>query len=75
MEQAGLTQRARIRELQASLGRGARGGAGVVRREREVRELDALVAGGCVLCGDGAIRRVDEGFVAEGEEGGEEWAL
>ena len=71
LEQAGLTQRGRIRELQASLGRG-RGGE---RREREVRELDGLVAGACALCGDVAIRRVEEPFVGEGEEAGEEWAL
>ena len=37
VEGSGLTVRARIRELQASLGRGGR-------REKEARELDALVA-------------------------------
>jgi len=36
MEGAGVTVRGRIRELQASLGRGGR-------REREARELDGLV--------------------------------
>lgn len=70
LQQAGLTQRGRIRELQASLGR-ARGGE---RREREVRELDGLVAGACALCGDAAIRLVEEPFVKEGEQG-DEWAL
>ena len=39
LEGSGLTVRGRVRELQASIGRGV-GGA---RREREVRELDALV--------------------------------
>lgn len=37
LEGSGLTKRARIRELQASIARGGR-------REREARELDALVA-------------------------------
>ena len=39
VEASGLTVRNRIRELQASIGRGVQG----ARREREVRELDALV--------------------------------
>ena len=71
LELAGMTQRGRIRELQASLGRGGRGDE---RREREVRELDALVAGACVLCGDLAIKRVEEPFVTS-EDDAEEWAL
>ena len=39
LEGSGLTTRGRIRELQASIGRGGSG----ARREREVRELDGLV--------------------------------
>ena len=39
LEGSGLTTRARIRELQASIGRGASG----ARREKDVRELDGLV--------------------------------
>ena len=39
VEGSGLTTRGRIKELQASIGRGGSG----ARREREVRELDALV--------------------------------
>lgn len=39
VEGSGLTTRGRIRELQANIGRGGSG----ARREREVRELDALV--------------------------------
>ena len=39
VEGSGLTARNRIRELQASIGRGAAG----AKREREVRELDGLV--------------------------------
>ena len=39
VEGSGLTTRGRIRELQASIGRGTTG----ARREREVRELDGLV--------------------------------
>ena len=39
VEGSGMTTRGRIRELQASIGRGGSG----ARREKEVRELDALV--------------------------------
>jgi hypothetical protein len=39
VESSGLTTRGRIRELQASIGRGGSG----ARRERDVKELDALV--------------------------------
>lgn len=67
LEGSGLTVRGRIRELQAQIGRGGR-------REKEGRELDALVAGQCVLCGDIAIKSVEEPFVTEADDQGE-WAI
>ena len=67
LEGSGMTVRGRIRELQAQIGRGGR-------REKEGRELDALVAGQCVLCGDMAIRGVEEPFVTDGDDL-EEWAI
>ncbi len=67
LEGSGLTVRARIRELQAQIGR-------VGRREKEGRELDALVAGQCILCGDIAIRSIEEPFVSENDDS-EEWAI
>ncbi|KAL8829478.1 MAG: hypothetical protein Q9170_006150 [Blastenia crenularia] len=67
LEGSGLTVRGRIRELQASIARGGR-------REREARELDALVAQQCILCGDYAIRQIDEPFVRESDDRNE-WAL
>lgn len=70
VEGSGLTVRNRIKELQASIGRGAAG----ARREREVRELDALVGKECILCNDYAIRLIEAPFVVEGEDSGE-WAL
>ncbi len=68
---SGLTVRNRIRELQALIGRGGR-------REKEGRELDALVAGSCVLCGDVAIKSIVEPFVKGDEEGEREregWSI
>ena len=70
VEGSGLTIRNKIKELQASIGRGAAG----ARREREVRELDALVGKECILCNDFAIRLIEAPFLEEGE-GKEEWAL
>ncbi|KAL9601709.1 MAG: hypothetical protein Q9219_002320 [cf. Caloplaca sp. 3 TL-2023] len=67
LEGSGLTVRGRIRELQASIARGGR-------REREARELDALVAQQCILCGDYAIKQIDEPFVT-GADDHDEWAL
>lgn len=67
LEGSGLTVRGRIRELQASIARGGR-------REREARELDALVAQQCILCGDYAIKQIDEPFVNEADDHNE-WAI
>ena len=67
LEGSGLTVRARIRELQAQIGRGGK-------REKEGRELDALVAGQCVLCGDLAIKSIEEPFVLE-TDGQDDWAI
>ncbi|KAL8898443.1 MAG: hypothetical protein Q9192_002087 [Flavoplaca navasiana] len=67
LEGSGLTVRGRIRELQASIARGGR-------REKEARELDALVAQQCILCGDYAIKLIEEPFVSEADDKNE-WAL
>ena len=67
LEGSGLTVRSRIRELQAQIGRGGK-------REKEGRELDGLVAGQCVLCGDLAIKSIEEPFVTETDDQAE-WAI
>ncbi|KAL8667665.1 MAG: hypothetical protein Q9202_000520 [Teloschistes flavicans] len=67
LEGSSLTIRGRIRELQASIARGGR-------REREARELDGLVAQQCILCGDYAIRMIEEPFVSDADDHNE-WAL
>ncbi|KAK3077868.1 hypothetical protein LTS18_009049, partial [Coniosporium uncinatum] len=71
IEQAGVARSRRIRELQGEVQRGTVIGA---KRERLIRELDGLVAGACVLCGDAAVRMVDEPFVTGADDQGE-WAL
>ncbi|KAK4172230.1 putative vacuolar membrane protein [Triangularia setosa] len=71
LEQSGAAKGRRIREIQGLIGKGVVKGE---RRERVVRELDGLVADACILCSDYAIRRINEPFVAPGEDL-EEWAL
>lgn len=67
IEGSGATTRARIRELQAAITRGGR-------RERESKELDALVAQSCILCGEFAIKQIEEPFVTESDDT-DEWAI
>ena len=67
LEESGLSTRSRIRELQAHIGRGGK-------KEKEGRELDALVAAQCVLCGDLAIKSIEEPFVTDVDDP-QEWAI
>ena len=67
VEGSNITTRAKIRELQSAISRGGR-------RERESRELDALIAQSCILCGDFAIKRIEEPFMEDAEDA-EEWAI
>ncbi|KAL9103496.1 MAG: hypothetical protein Q9163_001452 [Psora crenata] len=67
MAGSGIAVQRRIRELQASISRGGK-------REREGRELDALIGGQCILCGDLAIKSIEEPFVT-GADHAEEWAI
>ncbi|KAF2084146.1 hypothetical protein K490DRAFT_49808 [Saccharata proteae CBS 121410] len=77
---AGAGTGRRVRELQGEVavgGGGGEEGEGVgmsaKKRERAARELDALVAGQCVLCGELAVKLIDEPFVGARE--GNEWSL
>ena len=67
VEGSGITTRARVRELQAAISRGGR-------RERESRELDALVAQSCILCGEFAIKQIEEPFVTDADDK-DEWSI
>ncbi|KAF2457272.1 Pep3/Vps18/deep orange family-domain-containing protein [Lineolata rhizophorae] len=71
IEQAGVAKSKRIKELQVEVGRGTSTGA---KRERAVKELDALIASACVLCSDSAVKQIDEPFVLQSDNR-EEWAL
>ncbi|KAI9826930.1 MAG: hypothetical protein M1832_005869 [Thelocarpon impressellum] len=71
VEQAGVGKGRRIKELQTEVSRGVSGGP---RRERAVRELDALVAAACILCSEGAVKLIDEPFVTAADDKAA-WAL
>jgi len=71
LEGAGLGKRKHIKDLQNEVSRGLSTGA---KREKMVQELDGLVAEACVLCGEYAIKQIDEPFVSEADNK-EEWAL
>ncbi|KAG8623642.1 hypothetical protein KVT40_008618 [Elsinoe batatas] len=61
----------RIKELQSEIGRGVVSGK---KKERFIRELDSLVAGACVLCGEMAVKQIDLPFVTAADNR-EEWAI
>lgn len=71
MQSVGMGKSKRIRELQTEVGRAVVTGK---KRERMVRELDALVAGACVLCSETAVKRVDEPFVTA-LDSKDDWAV
>jgi vacuolar protein sorting-associated protein 18 len=71
IETSGVAKGRRIRELEMEVSKGTATGK---RREELIKELDATVAGACVLCSEIAVRLIDEPFVKEGEGVGE-WSL
>ncbi|KAI4678035.1 uncharacterized protein J4E88_006553 [Alternaria novae-zelandiae] len=71
VELAGIARGKRIAELQAEVQRGVKVGKG---RERAIRELDALVGSSCVLCGELAVKLVNEPFITATDDK-DEWAV
>jgi len=71
LKQASFSRARRIRECQVAISKGMVSGQ---RKEEMVRELDALVAAACILCGEHAIKLVDEPFVSA-QDDISEWAL
>ncbi|KAF2273809.1 uncharacterized protein EI97DRAFT_460742 [Westerdykella ornata] len=71
VELAGIAKGKRIAELQTEVSKGASLGP---KREKAIRELDALVGSACVLCSEMAVRLIDEPFVSASDDR-EEWAL
>ncbi|KAI9829636.1 MAG: hypothetical protein M1826_005526 [Phylliscum demangeonii] len=64
MEHAGVGVGRRLKELQMEVGRGGSTGTGTgTARDRAAKELDSLVAASCILCGDFAVKQIDQPFV------------
>ncbi|KAG9202695.1 hypothetical protein G6514_004187 [Epicoccum nigrum] len=71
VELAGIARGKRIAELQVEVSKGTSTGA---KREKAIRELDALVGSSCVLCSELAVKLIDEPFISATDDK-EEWAL
>jgi len=69
IELAGPAKARKIRDLQAEVQKSSG-----KKREQKIKELDGVVAGGCVLCSDMAIKQIDEPFITS-QDNREEWAL
>jgi len=68
-ELAGPARARKIKDLQADVQKSSG-----KKRETKIREYDSLVAGGCVLCSDMAIKQINEPFITA-LDNREEWAL
>ncbi|KAK7890336.1 tethering complex subunit [Exophiala xenobiotica] len=71
LESSGSSKRKRIKDLQTEVNQGLSVG---VQRQKQVQELDGLVAEQCVLCGDLGIKQIDEPFIHPGDDV-EAWAI
>jgi tetratricopeptide (TPR) repeat protein len=71
LESSGSSKRKRIKDLQTEVNQGLSIG---VQRQKQVQELDGLVAEQCVLCGDLGIKQIDEPFIHPGDDV-EAWAI
>lgn len=65
-EEASVSLKRRIMEVQGELGRN--GGGAEEGRRRAMEEFDSVVAGECVLCGDLMVKSIDVGFKGEKNE-------
>ncbi|KAL2419978.1 Vacuolar protein sorting-associated protein 18-like protein [Exophiala dermatitidis] len=71
LETSAAGKRKRIKDLQNQVSQGLSVGA---QRMKLVQELDGLVADQCVLCGEPAIKLIDEPFVHEDDDV-DAWAI
>ncbi|EFE40382.1 hypothetical protein TRV_04865 [Trichophyton verrucosum HKI 0517] len=71
MDAAGTGKKKHIRDLQAEMSKGTSIGA---KREKIIRELDGLIAEACILCGEHAIKQLDEPFISPADNKNE-WSI
>ncbi|EFR00693.1 vacuolar membrane protein pep3 [Nannizzia gypsea CBS 118893] len=71
MDAAGTGKKKHIRDLQAEMSKGTSIGA---KREKIIRELDGLIAEACILCGEYAIKQLDEPFISSSDNKNE-WSI
>ncbi|QSS59575.1 vacuolar sorting-associated protein [Histoplasma capsulatum] len=68
---AGSGKRKRIRDLQIEMSKETNTGG---MREKVIRDLDGLIAEACILCGEYAIKQIDEPFISA-TDNRDEWAM
>ncbi|KAK2731579.1 hypothetical protein FQN57_003287 [Myotisia sp. PD_48] len=71
MDAARPAKRKHIKDLQAEMSKGVNVGG---RREKVIRDLDGLIAEACILCGEYAIKQLDEPFISPSDNKAE-WAI
>lgn len=71
LDASGLGKRKHIKDLQHEVSRGLSTG---VKRDKQIRELDAVIAEACILCGDYGIKQIDVPFLDQNDNA-EEWAI
>ncbi|OAX79077.1 hypothetical protein ACJ72_06605 [Emergomyces africanus] len=71
LDAAGSGKRKRIRDLQIEMSKETNPGA---KREKVIRDLDGLIAEACILCGEYAIKQIDEPFITS-TDNRDEWAI
>ncbi|EEH36124.2 vacuolar membrane protein pep3 [Paracoccidioides lutzii Pb01] len=71
LEAAGSGKRKRIRDLQLEMSKETNTGG---KREKVIRDLDGLIAEACILCGEYAIKQIDEPFISAADNR-DEWAI
>ncbi|KAF2199295.1 hypothetical protein GQ43DRAFT_482584 [Delitschia confertaspora ATCC 74209] len=65
VELAGIAKGKRIAELQVEVSKGVSVGS---KKEKAIRELDALVGSACVLCSELAVKLIDEPFLSAADD-------
>ncbi|KAI5303454.1 hypothetical protein KEM56_007530 [Ascosphaera pollenicola] len=71
LDAAGKGKRRLIKDLQAEMNRGTTPSD---KKEQVIEELDGIIAEACILCGEHAIKQLDEPFIGKADDRNE-WAI
>ncbi|KAI5296998.1 hypothetical protein KEM55_005293, partial [Ascosphaera atra] len=71
LDAAGKGKKRQIRDLQVEMSRAS---ATSAQKEKAIQELDDVIAEACILCGEYAIKQVEEPFLTDADDKNE-WAI